>query len=167
MKKPLLAWCVAAMLLILCGCQGRGMTGAAGVGGQVVTGISVTCQTCESFERREYSAPEKLRLLLLAIRSLGPDFPARVDVEALAGRTVVLRLTCANGQQTLYTIKNNQYIRKNDGIWRQISLEKAGGFWQMILELPPDAPGTGVWAPLPVTPAQRVYFPALRRIFGR
>ena len=63
MKKPLLAWCLAAMVLILCGCQGRGMAGAAGVGGQVVTGISVTCQTCESFERREYSAPEKLRLL--------------------------------------------------------------------------------------------------------
>lgn len=165
MRKRVLMCLMSLLMLLGTGCQQQNVDISAGVGQQLVTGITVTCQTCDSFTQRHYSDPDKLRILLLAIRSLGPDFPARTDVDALAGKTFSIRMSCANGQQTLYTIKNNLYVQKNGGPWRQISAEKAGGIWQMILELPPDDPDAMVWDPLPATPAQRLYFPAFRRFF--
>lgn len=163
MKKTMALLC-AAFLTLLCGCTGG--TGRASVGSQIVTGISVTCQSSGEWVRRDYTAPEKVRLVLLVIRSLGPDFPARTDVEALAGKTMVITLHCADGSATVYRIRNNQYLQKNGGIWRQISEKKTGGLWQLIQEMPSDQEKTGERDRFAMSAAGRIYLPVLRRIGG-
>ena len=163
MKKTILTLC-AVWLLLLGGCAGG--VSRDPVNSQIVTGISVTCQSADEWIRRDYDRPEKVRLVLLAIRALGPDFPARTDVEMLTGKTMVITMRCADGTSTVYRIRNNQYLQKNGGPWRQISEEKTGGFWQLILEMPSDYDGSMEWAPLPMTSARRIYLPALRRRNG-
>lgn len=132
------------------------------VGAFLVNRIHLHCDSCDTALDRYYSDPEKLRIILLCIRQLGPDFPTAEDVEALAGKTLALTLYCADGTTHTYRIKNNQYLQKDAGPWRQINADHASGFYQLLTILPPDVTDAGRQAPSDSSRAYRVYSPVLR-----
>ena len=154
-KRILVLWTVA--ILLLGGCTG-------GVSRDSVNSRMVTHITVHDHSGSwEYTAPEKVRLLLLALRSLGPDFPARTDVNALTGEELTIRLHCADGSTAVYRIRNGQYLQKNEGPWRKISEKKTQGFWQMVQQLPPDEAQAVYSAPFPITAARGIRITILGR----
>ena len=118
------------------------------VASSLVSSITITCESCDAFTRRDFTSPEKVRLILLCIRRLGPDFPAKTDAEALEGQSLRITLTCADGSQVTYRIKNNQYLRKNGGPWRQINTDNASGFYQLLMTMPSDESPRRILPPL-------------------
>ena len=133
------------IIFILTGCSSN--RSQCSVASSLVKQATITCESCDVFSRRDYTSPEKLRLILLCIRRLGPDFPPKVDAQALEGKTLRITLTCADGSLVTYRIKNNQYLRKNDGPWRQINADSASGFYQLIMMLPSDEDADRSMAP--------------------
>lgn len=162
MKK----WAVIFLLLVIFftfgGC--RQTFSQNGIRANVVQSVHVRCEDAENVVHRQFTDPGKIRLVLLCIRKLGPDFPAGAGVEAISGRTMHITLTCADGSQTTYRLKNNLYIQKNSGTWRQISPESAIGFYQLITGLTDDSPEEPLARWPRETQAHRVYSPAIRRI---
>ena len=165
MKKWVKFFLILAIIFTCSGCN-RSFSQSS-VASSMVSSITVTCESCDSFTRRDYSSPEKLRLILLCIRQLGPDFPAKTDVDALAGKTLHISLTCTDGNRITYRIKNNQYLRKNGGPWRQINGNSASGFYQLLLMLPEDGSSRLTQDPFQTLPGRRVYFPAIGLIRGQ
>lgn len=133
-----------------------------GIHTQLVQRVEIRCENCQDTLLASCDQPEKVRLILLTIRKLGPDFPAGTDTQALAGRTLTLTLHCADGSRQTYRIRNNQYLQKNDGPWRKINAEHAGGLYQLLLMLSSDS----VENPSALTPAGRAFSPALRDLAG-
>ena len=136
MKKCLIIFLILVMFFHFSGCAATFSQDS--LTSSLVQSIHVTCESCDSFIRRDYSSPEKIRLILLCIRKLGPDFPAGSDVGTTEGKTLCLTLSDINGRHTVYRLKNNEYLQKNDSPWRKISKENATGFLQLILEMPSD-----------------------------
>lgn len=150
MKKWVKILLFLVIISLISGCTSRFSQDSAA--SSMVTSITVTCESCDSFLQRDYATPEKVRLILLCIRRLGPDFPVNEDVDALKGKTMCITLTCADNSITTYRIKNNLFVQKNAGHWRQIDPESAAGFYQLILQTPSDEDTDKVRKPLWVTP---------------
>ena len=133
MKKILIFFFSLVISPSLCGCQAPQSADPAAA--SLVQALHIRCT--QNGEAMEFycTHPEKVRLILLCIRTLGPDFPARVDVEALEGRTITLSMYCADGATREYRLKNNQYLQKDHGPWRKINADHAAGFYQLLLTL--------------------------------
>ncbi len=158
MKKLVKIFTILVIIFLLDGCSPPISQNS--VASSIVSGITFTCESCDTLTRRVYTSPEKLRFILLCLRKLGPDFPPGVDVDAIAGKTLHIVLDCADGSRVTYRIKNNQYIRKNGGSWRKINTESVTGFFQLIMEIPGDADEDLFWDPLRNKPGRSAYFPA-------
>ena len=164
MKKWVKIFFVLVIISLFSGCR-QGFSQKS-TSSNLVSSITITCESCGNFSRRDYSSPEKMRLILLCIRKLGPDFPARTDVDAIAGKTLCITLSCADGSRITYRIKNNQYIQKNAGQWRQINLDNASGFFQLIMNTPSDEISRISQDPLPEGQGRRAYFPGIGTLSG-
>ena len=139
MKKCMIFFFYLVIFSSLLGC-GR-QKSAPGIDSQLVQQIDIHCDGCPEPLALRCTQPEKMRLILLCIRRLGPDFPSRIDVEALSGKTITLSLHCTDGSQQTYRLRNQQYLQKNHGPWRQINAENAAGLYQLLLTLAdPPAP---------------------------
>lgn len=136
MKKWAKIFFLLVIISVFSGC-GQGFSQKS-VTSILVSGIQISSEDGDQPFRRNYTSPEKMRLILLCIRSLGPDFPAKTDVEAIAGNDLTITLGCADGSRITYRIRNNQYLQKNSGDWRQINSESAAGFYQLIAQMPSD-----------------------------
>lgn len=155
--------CLSFLLIFLfSGCSYRQPPGD--IRPHMVSRITVTCRGCEEIIRRDYRTEEKIRFFLLALRKLGPDFPTGINVDSLSGKSIHIRMDCTDGSQVTYIIKNNQYLQKNGGQWRQISPDVLVGFGQMILQMASDEAPAMRWDPLSPAFQHRVYCPAIRRI---
>lgn len=137
-----------------------------GIGSQMVQEIQIHCDNCSGALDLRCTEPEGVRTILLCIRALGPDFPARTNVDALTGKTLTITLRCTDGSWQVYRIRNNQYLQKNNGPWRQINMQNASGLYQLLLTLA-DEPSAEARDPLSgLSPADRIYSPALRGMEG-
>ena len=136
MKKWAKIFLLLVIFLAFCGCGRRFSHNS--VSSSLVSAISITCEDGDSIIHRSYTSPEKVRLILLAIRSLGPDFPAKADVEAMDISVLNITLDRADGSSIRYQIRGNQFLRKGSSKWRQINSESAVNLFQLILLLPSD-----------------------------
>ena len=160
MKKRVIIFFSLVIISFLTGCNR--CISQDGISTHVIQAIHIRCESYDTVTERRYTTPEKIRFILLCIRKLGPDFPAQTDVEALEGKTLCITLTRTDGKTTTYQIKNNLYIQKNNSPWRQISLDNATGFYQLITLIPSDAPQSRLRQMPEPSPALRIYSPVLR-----
>ena len=137
MKKCMIFFFNLVIFSSLLGCASPAPISS--VSRQLVHRIQISCEGCEVPLSLECTQPENIRTILLTLRLLGPDFPARTDVDAIQGKTVTLSLDCADGSRQHYRIRNNQYLQYNHGPWRQINAQNANGLYQLLLLLA-DAP---------------------------
>ena len=161
MTRRITALCFMVVFM-LSGCAAA--SGRGDIRSQMVTRVQVQSHGSEESIQRNYIHTDKIRMCLLALRTLGPDFPAMTDVDALQGKTLVIRMYCADDSVITYRIKNNLYLQKNDGPWRRINIDQFAGFWQMVVQMASDEIPNIPTDPLAGSAAHRVYFPARRKI---
>lgn len=162
MKKRVIFFLFLVIIFSLGGC--RQTYSQDGIGAHIVQKIDFFTDYGAAAVRRSYVSTQQIRLILLCMRDLGPGFPPRADVDALDEKIMTLSLHCADGTISTYHFKGGLYMQKNDGAWRQISQERVGALYQLLMFLPGNGEKTGI-ADLP-TDAQtrRVYFPVYRRM---
>lgn len=160
MKKWLIFFFSLVIFPSLFGCTSP--PSISSVSHQLVQQIQIHCDSCETALALACTQPEKIRLILLTLRLLGPDFPARTDVEAIQGKTITLTLSCADGTRQCYRIRNNQYLQRNQGPWRQINAANANGLYQLLLLLS-DSPAPESPARLRDLAPKEGVFPAKNR----
>ena len=110
----------------------------AGIRGQLVTQMVITEETSQKFTRRFYNTNEKMQLILLYIRSLGPKFTPEENPEALQGQTICIHMQCADGTQKIYRQKDQAYFQEGTGPWRRIDPERGSQLWRILIHTPSD-----------------------------
>lgn len=130
--------CIALLLLcalLLCGCAPKPLPGPSA---SIVRRIVATAEGREYFLRRYYDTDEKMEPILLALRSLYPNFTAQQDVENLHLPTLCITLICSDGSEKLYRLKDVRYLQLGTGVWKQVDSGKAADLWQLIWDTPDD-----------------------------
>lgn len=134
MKKWLFI-CVAITGLLLSGCRHYSNPS---MESNLVTKIIITGQTDTETIHRYYDTPEKMRQVLLYIRSVRRGFQAQVDPTTIDGRSVCITTISADDTQKVYQQKDNQYFQIDTGVWQQIEAERGEKLWELIRQLPSD-----------------------------
>ncbi len=102
----------------------------------VVTEITITCQTDTELIERRYTSQDKMRSVLLYIRSVHSPFSAP---EAPAeGEQVSITTVSADKTTKTYRQQGQRYFREGDGNWKIIDPEKGANLWLIIKLLPSD-----------------------------
>lgn len=135
MKKRSIAFLLAATLFLLTGCR---PSQKEHIAAKMVTQITITCETCADFTRRYYNTNEKMQLILLYIRDLGPKFKPKEDPDSVYGRTICITMTCADGSSKIYRQKGNQYFQAGTQPWQSINMERGNDLWRIVLYTPSD-----------------------------
>ncbi len=132
MKKWLIMTCVA---LCLTGC-GRKMDTT--VRRNVVTEITITCQSDGVLIERRYTSQEKMRAVLMYIRSVSSPFDAPEEPDGTEGHRVQITTVSADKTVKHYYQQGQRYFQKGEGKWRTIDPEKGENLWRIIKLLPSD-----------------------------
>lgn len=134
MKKRLLFVLVAAALLFG-GCH---RSKNIGVQRNVVTRIVIECEYQGYQFRRQYTSPEKMRQVLLYIRSVRSPFTVEPGEDALMGSSIRITTVSADETTKTYHQINDRYFREGLSGWEKIDPEKAAKLWDVILTTPSD-----------------------------
>lgn len=135
MKKWWLIVSLAVMLLAMGGCRRRQDTT---VQRNVVTEITITCQTDTELIERRYTSQDKMRSVLLYIRSVNSPFSAPDEPGEGAGEQVSITTVSADKTVKTYRQHGQRYFREGEGNWKIIDPEKGANLWLIIKLLPSD-----------------------------
>ena len=124
-----------ALSVLLCGCR---PSANPNISARLVTEMVITEESTLHFTRRYYNANEKMQLILLYIRSLGPKFKPKEDPEQLQGQTICIHMRYADGSSKRYRQKDNLYFQEGDQPWERIDPEKGAALWRILLHTPSD-----------------------------
>ena len=124
---------VGVVTLGLLGCH---MGKVPAVQGNVITEIHITCQTEEGLVQRHYTSQEKMRSVLLYIRSVSSPFSA--DSVPQEGKQVQITTVSADQTTKHYYQLGQRYFQEGDGGWKLIEPEKGANLWRLIKLLPSD-----------------------------
>ena len=130
MRKRLLA--VVLVIFALAGCGKRLDTT---VQRNVVTAITVTWANGQQLH---YTSQEKMRAVLLYIRTVSSPFDAPEPPQEGSGQRVTITTTLANKTQKTYQQQGDRFFREGDGPWRIIDKEKGEKLWTLLKLLPGD-----------------------------
>jgi hypothetical protein len=134
MKRRLFL-CLVTALLLLTGCRHYSSPSMAHT---LVTRIIVTGQSEDGPIHRYYDSPEKMRQLLLYIRSVRRGFETQEDPASLEGCSVSITTICADNTQKVYRQKNDQFFQTETGLWQELDPEKGQALWTLLQQLPSD-----------------------------
>ena len=135
MKKWGSVLLLAAMVMGLCGChRGKDTT----VQRNVVTEITITCQTDGELIQRRYTSQDKMRSVLLYIRSVSSPFSAPNVPQEGAGERVSITTVSADKTTKTYHQLGQRYFQEGDSGWKTIDPEKGANLWLLIKLLPSD-----------------------------
>lgn len=151
MNRRFCSAAIAVFILLLSGCR---PTANQPIAGKLITDITITCQTCVDVTRRYYNTNEKMQLILLYIRDLGPRFKTKDDPESISGREISITMRCVDGTKKVYRQKNDRYFQAGLEEWTQIDPERGSALWRIVLHTPGD--------PEPPS-AQRQQLPSYKR----
>ncbi len=127
--------CLAAVLFLLGGCRHYSNPS---MEQSIVTKIIITGETEEGSFRLYYDSPEKMRLVLLYIRSVRRGFQAREDPTTLPGPSICITTISADDTQKVYRQKNDQFFQIDTGVWQELDPEKGRTLWELLRQLPSD-----------------------------
>lgn len=116
---------------LLTGCHRSSYTDVAS---QIVTEITVTCETCTDFTRRYYNTHEKMQPILLYLRAVSPGFRPDTDPEPISARLICITLQKADGSQKVYRQKADSYLQQDYGAWRKINPEWGVTLYRILIE---------------------------------
>lgn len=119
------------LAILLTGCYRNSHTDVAS---QIVTEITVTCETCTEFTRRYYNTHEKMQPILLYLRAVSPGFKPDTDPEHLSDRIICITLQKADGSTKVYRQKADRYLQQDHGDWRKINPEWGVTLYRILLE---------------------------------
>ncbi len=123
-----------ALLLLLTGCRRQHHA----VQSNVITQITITCQTEEGLLQRHYTSQDKMRSVLLYIRSIRSPFSANEEPGEGSGAQVSITTVSADKTTKTYRQQGQSYFREGDGKWKTIDPEKGANLWRIIKLLPSD-----------------------------
>jgi hypothetical protein len=130
MVRKIFAVLIAIGLLgICCGC-GQKKTGV-----RVVEQISVQWVQDGQDICRIHDDPEKMRLILNRLRTLGQRFSPDIDPNLLEVPAVAVLLVYSDGSQRMYQIKPDRYIRIGQDDWQQANPGKVTSLRLLLLSL--------------------------------
>ena len=135
MKKWLLGVLVAAMCVLLLACKTKQNDT---VQSSVVTRIDITCESAGEIIQRSYTSPDKMRLVLLYIRSVRSPFASLPEPEGQSLRKISITTISANNTTKCYRQHGDRYFQENAGGWQAIDPEKGGILWELIQSIPSD-----------------------------
>ncbi len=118
MKK--VALIVLLIAVLLWGCRRQDTT----VQSNVVTQITITCQTNEELIERRYTSQEKMRSVLLYIRSVNSPFSAPEAPTEEAGEYVSITTVRADKSIKTYSQQGFGFFREGEENWKIIDPEK-------------------------------------------
>ena len=127
--------CLAAVLFLLGGCRHYSNPS---MEHNLVTKIIITGETEDGSFRLYYDSPEKMRLVLLYIRSVRRGFQAQEDPTALEGPSICITTVSADNTQKVYRQKNDQFFQIDTGVWQELDPEKGRTLWELLRQLPSD-----------------------------
>ena len=87
---------------------------------------------------RVHDDPEKMRLILNRLRTLGQRFSPDIDPELLEVPPITMVLVYSDGSQRLYQIKPDRYVRIGHASWQQANPGKITALRLLLLSLPGD-----------------------------
>lgn len=131
-KKIIAVLLVAGLLGICSGCLQQKPAN------RVVEKICVQWNEKGADVFRVHNEPEKMRLILNKIRTLGQRFSAETDPETLDGSVIHVALVYSDGSQRLYQVKPDRYIRIGQAPWQQADPKKVNALRLLLLSLPGD-----------------------------
>jgi hypothetical protein len=106
--------------------------------GKIVESIVITAEETDQFTRRFYNVDEKMQLILLYLRSLGPKFQAKEDPHSQVGPMICITMYYSDGSQRIFRQKGQQYFQEGTGLWQTIDPEKGAALWRIVLHTPSD-----------------------------
>lgn len=132
---PKRIWALIMAVAILCGgCNSK----APSPGWPVVSQITATIEQNNFFSRQTYTDAAKMRQILNLLRNLGQQFTPFVDPDTLNAPGCSIYVAFTDGSQRSYHIKDDRYIRTDNGPWQQADPERIGKLRQLIQTLPGD-----------------------------
>ena len=134
MKRRLFLGLVATILL-LSGCQHYSNPS---MERNLVTQIIITGESEAGSIHRHYDSPEKMRQVLLYIRSVRRGFHGQVDPPAMEGSSICITTVSADNTQKVYRQNNDQYFQLDTGVWQQIDPKNGAALWELLMQLPSD-----------------------------
>ena len=121
-------------IVLLGGCRRQDTT----VQRNVVTEITITCQTESGAIQRKYTSQDKMRAVLLYIRSIESWFTAPDAPGETAGEEVCITTVSADHTVKTYRQYGNRFFCEGEGNWKLIEPEKGANLWMIIKLLPSD-----------------------------
>ncbi len=134
MKKWLYI-CITIAGLLLGGCHHYSNPS---MDSNLITRIIITGQTDTETIHRYYDDPEKMRQVLLYIRSVRRGIHTLTDPSITEGRSVRITTISADETEKVYQQRDNQYFQLDTGVWQAIDEEKGEKLWELIRRLPSD-----------------------------
>ena len=135
MKKWWAGIFLAAIVLGLSGCHREKPVN---VQDRVVTRIDILCEEDGQVLQKSYTSPEKMRLVLLYIRSVSSPFTDLPEPPDTSGRMIRITTTSANNITKVYRQQGERFFQEGDGGWQRIAPEKGGILWELIQAMPTD-----------------------------
>lgn len=86
-----------------------------------------------------YEDPEKMRLILNRVRTLGQRFSVDQDPETLNVSTLTMTLFYSNKTHRQYQIKPDRYIRIGQDPWQQANPKQVTALRLLLQSLPGDS----------------------------
>ena len=132
-------WTIGILLMVLCavlfGCRRQTQTS---VQSSVVTRIDIVCQHGDEVTTRSYTSPEKMRLILLYIRSVSSPFASLPEPEDSTVKKINITTTSANHITKIYRQHGEQYFQEGNGGWQKIDPQTGSILWELIMAIPGD-----------------------------
>lgn len=122
-------------VLFLSGCVTQSPEGPSG---SLVRQIVATAEGRDYFLRRFYNTDDKMEPILLTLRSLRPHFSPDQDVDALDLPVLCITLSCSDGTERLYRLKDVRFLQTGTGDWKKVDTGKAARLWELLWQLPDD-----------------------------
>ena len=104
----------------------------------LVTKIVITSQTDTETVYRHYDDPQKMRQVLLYIRSISTPFATLPEPEEPLEQSISITTFSADQTVKTYQQKGTLYFQEGADGWQKIDPEKGRRLWMLIQAMPSD-----------------------------
>lgn len=103
---------------------------------RVVTGVEVRYEREDGILIRSYEKPASIQSILTFLRILQPFGPVNPDADADSSCRITLHHSA--GEDTVYLLRGQRYLQKNNGDWENVNASRASLLYPLLLLLPSD-----------------------------
>lgn len=134
MIRKIIVFLLAVSILGMCGGCLRKKVGV-----RVVDRISVQWEENGTVMEQTFDDPQKMKLILNKVRTLGQRFSSDTDPDTLNVQTVTMTLLYSDGARQEYQIKPDRYVRIGKAPWQQADPRQVTALRLLLQSLPGDS----------------------------